>query len=154
MVSAIQRVLFTLGCTVFAPSAYAELMPEQYYFIVANYPAPDDLLEFEGTIGGKKFLGITGEIASEESQRCNADVFVYFSNMMGESESEWSEGWLFAYIGGYEERDKVLEEASASTCFDGGYLKRGAAIIPNKIFVCATGEGIEDIGGEEACEGY
>lgn len=132
----------------------AELMPELYYFIVANREAPEDLISFEGTIGGKKFLALTGELAAEESARCGADVFVHFSNLMGESESEWSEGWLFAYIGGYEDREAVLEEASQSSCFGDGYLKRGAAIMPSKMFICATGEGIEEIGGAEACEGY
>ena len=137
-----------------AKSATAELLPEQYYFIVANYPAPQDLLEFEGTIGGKKFLALTGQIAEEESKRCNADVFVHYSNMMGNSEAEWAEGWLFAYIGGYDDRQDVLDEASQSACFGSGYLKRGAAIMPSKLFICATGEGLEEIGGEAACEGY
>ena len=129
-------------------------MPEQYYFIVAAKEAPQDLLEFEGVIGGRKFLSLTGEYAREESERCGADVFVYYTNMMGESEADWTPDLLFAYIGGYEDRAKVIEEARQSRCFSEGYLKRGAAVMPSKLFICATGEGLEELDEGGACEGY
>ncbi|MEO1562483.1 MAG: hypothetical protein AAFR98_03530 [Pseudomonadota bacterium] len=154
------KVLKTLAAG-FALVAYgpsfiqAEQLPEQYYFIVSSISAPDDLLEFEGTIGGLKFLNLTGKISEQETQRCGVDVLVYYTNMMGASEDPWAADLLFAYIGGYEDRERVLEEARQSNCFDSGYLKRGAAFVPERMFQCATGEGLDDgVDPVAYCEGY
>ena len=151
----LQTVTFSAALIASGHSVVAEQMPEQFFFIVASYAAPQELIDFEGTIGGMEYLNVTGDIAQRESERCGADVFVHYTNLMTASESDWTPNLLFAYIGGYESREAVLNEAEASKCFETGYLKRGAPFIPTRIYQCATGDGIdESIDREAFCAGY
>lgn len=145
---------YALAILMGAGPAFAELQPEQFYFVVSTVPAPDELNAFQGPVGGNRYLSVTGALANQMSEQCQADVFVFYTNLMSDEDTPWAPDYLFAYIGGYEDRERVLEEARASSCFDDGYLKKGAAFMPERIFICATGEGLEDIQDDEYCEGY
>lgn len=126
------------ACLGMVSAAHAGDYSEGYFYIVGTVPATipaEEMVDF----AAPEFLETIASLSQEWSAKCEAPVFVWHTNLMGNPDNPWAPDFWFAYIAVTDTEAEAYAVAPATGCISDAYVKFGSMVIPTTYQICAAG---------------